>query len=318
MTNIGHSNTLTIMNNHRIHRVAKLTGLSKDVIRVWERRYGLVKPSRSANRYRTYTDDEVALLRYVKAQMDEGHTIGDLVKIGREQLIADATRTARTEASETTPYERLLSELIKLLDPLKRQSFERRLNGAVAVISFEEALFGILLPLQIRVGQLWHDGQLNMAVEHYVTNQVRQKLFAAMSHLPVHEKGLSVVVSCPVGEFHEVGAQTAAYLSAALGCQTYYLGANMPLDQLAIFCRQIDPDVLLLSVTAPPPAHEWSSWIATLHDLTASHRTIFVGGAGAQSLGLPVGARRIEILSDLPTLQQRLTVLMAKQIAQVR
>ncbi|MCS6302624.1 MAG: MerR family transcriptional regulator [Nitrospira sp.] len=306
------------MNTHRIHRVAKLTGLSKDVIRVWERRYGLVKPSRSANRYRIYTDDEVALLRYVKAQMDQGQTIGDLVAIGREQLVAEATRTARTEASETQPYERLLHELIGLLNPLRRESFERRLNGAVAVIPFEEAIFGILLPLQTRVGQLWHDGHLNVAVEHYVTNQVRQKLFAAMSHLPVHEKGLSVVVACPVGEFHEVGAQAAAYLCASRGCQTYYLGANMPLDQLAIFCRQIDPDVLLLSVTVPPPAHDWSSWIATLRDLTAPHRTILIGGAAAHSLVLPVGARRIEILNELPTLEQRLTVLMAKQAVRVR
>ncbi len=285
---------------------------------MWERRYGLVKPLRSANRYRTYTDDEVALLRYVKNQIDRGQTIGDLVAIGRERLVANATLTARSEASEIHPYERLLSELIRLLDPLKREAFECRLNGAVAVIPFEEALYGILLPLQTRVGQLWHDGQLNVAVEHYVTNQVRQKLFAAMSHLPVHDKGLSVVVACPVGEFHEVGAQAAAYICASLGCQTYYLGANMPLDQLAIFCRQIDPDVILLSVTAPPPAHEWSSWLATLRGLTASHRTVLVGGAGAQSLTLPLGARHIEILSELPTLQQRLTVLKAKQAAHVR
>src|SRR5690242_17760294 len=167
-----------LMNTHRIHRVAKLTGLSKDVIRAWERRYGIVKPLRSANRYRTYTDDEVALLRYVKAQMDKGQSIGDLVATGRERLVAEAARSAVTEPSETEPYERLLNELIQLLDPLRRESFERRLNGAVAVIPFEEALYGILLPLQIRVGQLWHDGRLNVAVEHYVTNQVRQKLFA--------------------------------------------------------------------------------------------------------------------------------------------
>lgn len=307
-----------LMNTHRIHRVAKLTGLSKDVIRAWERRYGIVKPLRSANRYRTYTDDEVALLRYVKAQMDKGQSIGDLVATGRERLVAEAARSAVTEPSETEPYERLLNELIQLLDPLRRESFERRLNGAVAVIPFEEALYGILLPLQIRVGQLWHDGRLNVAVEHYVTNQVRQKLFAAMSHLPVHGKGLSVVVACPVGEFHEVGAQAAAYICASRGCQTYYLGANVPIDQLAIFCRQIDPNVLLLSVTTPAPAHEWSSWIATLCDLMTPHRTILIGGAGAQSLSLPEAARRIEILSDLPALQQRLAVLMAKHSAHVR
>ena len=92
----------------------------------------------------------------------------------------------------------------------------------------------------------------------------------------------------------------------------------MPLDQLAIFCRQIDPDVLLLSVTASPTAPEWSSWIETLRSLTVSHRTVLVGGAGAQSLSLPIGVGRIEILSELPTLQQRLNALIAKRVAHIR
>ena len=66
------------MNTHRIHRVAKLTGLSKDVIRIWERRHGLVVPSRSANRYREYSDEEVALLRFLKAQMEQGARLAQL------------------------------------------------------------------------------------------------------------------------------------------------------------------------------------------------------------------------------------------------
>ena len=66
------------MNAHRIHRVAKLTGLSKDVVRVWERRFGLVKPGRSANRYREYSDEDVALLRFLKGELERGQTIGAL------------------------------------------------------------------------------------------------------------------------------------------------------------------------------------------------------------------------------------------------
>ena len=74
------------MNTHRIHRVAKLTGLSRDVIRVWERRFGLLKPTRGANRYRNYSDEDVALLRYLKQQLDAGASIGDLAKLGREEF----------------------------------------------------------------------------------------------------------------------------------------------------------------------------------------------------------------------------------------
>ncbi|MEX5218877.1 MAG: MerR family transcriptional regulator [Nitrospiraceae bacterium] len=305
------------MNTHRIQRVARLTGLSKDVIRVWERRYGIVQPFRSANRYRTYTDEDVALLRYLKAELDRGRSIGELAALGNEQL-KNLAGTTRAIAHNTTTYDTLLQELIASLDPFNPAAFERRLNGAVAVIPFEEALHGILLPLQRQVGELWHQGRLTVAVEHYVTNQVRQKLSSAMSHLPVHDNGLKVVVACPVGEFHEVGAQAAAYICASRGCQTYYLGANMPMDELATFCRQIDPHILLLSVTAPPPAHEWSSWISTLRDLSTPNRAIILGGAGAQSLTLPAEAGRVEILDDLQNLQQRLTMLIAKGAVHVR
>lgn len=154
------------MNTHRIHRVAKLTGLSRDVIRVWERRFDLLKPTRGANRYRNYSDEDVALLRYLKQQLDAGESIGDLARVGREELINRLRAAApRTTVVDNT-FDRLLRELLSALEPLDRVMFEKRLNGAVAVVPFEEALHGILLPLQERVGHLWHSGRIDIAVEH--------------------------------------------------------------------------------------------------------------------------------------------------------
>jgi methanogenic corrinoid protein MtbC1 len=100
------------------------------------------------------------------------------------------------------------------------------LNGAVAIIPFEEALMKILIPLQRQVGQLWHDGRLGIATERYVTKQVQQKIFAAMNQLPIHQQGPKVVVACPAGQMHEIGAQTIAYRCGARGCRVYYLGSN--------------------------------------------------------------------------------------------
>src|SRR5512134_2231392 len=157
------------MNSHRIHRVAKLTGLSRDVIRVWERRFGLLKPMRGANRYRNYSDEDVALLRYLKEQLDAGASIGDLARLGREELVTRVRTTTPRAAIVDNTFDRLLRELLSALDPFDRISFEKRLNGAVAVVPFEEALHGILLPLQEQVGRLWHEGHVNIAIEHYVT-----------------------------------------------------------------------------------------------------------------------------------------------------
>src|SRR5690349_21015008 len=136
------------MNTHRIHRVAKLTGLSKDVVRVWERRYGLVKPVRSANRYREYSDEDVALLRFLKAELERGQTIGALAIEGRESLLGRMRLCSSSSAQDLKPHDNLIDELVSHLDPVDRVRFEMKLNGAIAVIPFEDAVQRILLPLQ--------------------------------------------------------------------------------------------------------------------------------------------------------------------------
>ena len=271
------------MNTHRIHRVAKLTGLSKDVIRVWERRYGVVQPLRGANRYRLYTDEDVVLLRYLKVEVEKGQSIGELVIEGHDELLNRAKAIDMAMAVRPRPYEGLIGELTAALDPLDREAFERRLNGAVAVIPFENALHSILLPLQERVGHLWHDGHLGVATEHYVTKHVQQKVFAAMNQLPIHEYGPQVVVACPSEEQHDIAAQAAAYLCSARGCRVSYLGANVPVADLAAFCRLVNPKLILLSLTMVPSATKGDDFVKELKAQLPIHAVIIVGGAAAQA-----------------------------------
>ena len=298
------------MNIHRIHRVAKLTGLSKDVIRVWERRYGLVKPSRSSNRYREYSDKEVALLRFVKAQMEQGATIGSLAAEGHDPLIARMHVATPVSVEEQKPHERLLDDLMESLHPLNKAGFERRLNGAMAVIPFEEAVQRILLPLQRRVGELWHQGRLNVAVEHYVTKIIQQKLFSVMNQLPVNEFGPRILIACPEGETHEIGAQAVAYIAAMRGCHVYYLGPNLPSSDLATFCETIKPDLVLLSLTE---IKEEAAALQQLKELEklATRWSVGVGGQGALAFTDRLRDTNIELLDDLTALCSRLTILLS-------
>ena len=303
------------MNAHRIHRVAKLTGLSKDVIRVWERRYGLVKPSRSSNRYREYSDEEVALLRFVKAQMEQGATIGGLAAEGHDALVTRMRLATPVSEAEQKPHDRLLDELIGSLDPMDKAGFERRLNGAVAVIPFEEAVQRILLPLQRRIGELWHEGHLNIAVEHYVTKIIQQKLFSVMNQLPVNEFGPRILIACPEGETHEIGAQAVAYIAATKGCHVYYLGPNLPYSDLVNFCEKISPDLVLLSLT------ELKQEAATLHHVKqleqlATRWSVAVGGQGARAIEDRLRDTKVELLEDLAALHSRLmTILSTHRLA---
>ena len=290
------------MQMYRIHRFSKLTGLTTHVIRAWERRYGLVTPVRGANRYRLYNDEDVRLFRYLKSKSDEGMSIGELAEIGREKLLEQAQREFVAAPVEPPPSERLISELTQALQENDRAGFERKLNGALAVIPFEEALRRFLLPLQEHIGQLWHDGKLGIAQEHYASNQVKQKIFSAMNQLRIVEEGPHVVVACPSEEWHEISAMTAAYLCAARGCRVHYLGANLPIHELAKFCEQIRPSFVLLSMSVDRAVDEIKNIIQELATQVRPVAPIGVGGHCAQTHADIFLDEKITVFPDLKAL----------------
>lgn len=300
------------MNTHRIHRVAKLTGLSKDVIRVWERRFGLLRPARGANRYRNYSDEDVALLRYLKVELDVGASIGELAKLGREELLTRARASAPRAAVSENMFGRLLHELGSTLNPLDRVTFEKRLNGAVAVVPFDEALNGILLPLQEHVGQLWHDGHISVAVEHYVTSQIQQKIFSAMNQLPVAEFGATVIVACPPGEEHDIAALAVAYQCRVRGCRVYYLGANVPITALVKLCQDVKPDLTILSLPIMRSEDKIAELIQNLVEGVSPFSDLAVGGHGALARRDQFLSAHIKVLEDFRDLDSKLDRLVSR------
>jgi methanogenic corrinoid protein MtbC1 len=234
--------------------------------------------------------------------MEKGASIGSLAALGRERLLSQLRSEPVRPTHVDAPFERLLTELIAALDPFDRTTFERRLNGAVAVIPFEEALDRILLPLQERIGDLWHEGKLSVAIEHYVTKQVQQKLFTAMNQLPIREEGPKIVIACPIGQFHEIGAQSVAYRCGLKGCRVYFLGTSVPASALAAFCRQTMPDLVVLSITAAAVEEELREYAREVTDELRTVCPIKAGGAGALAMKPLLEGGGIEVLDNLSAL----------------
>jgi methanogenic corrinoid protein MtbC1 len=249
--------------------------------------------------------------------MEQGATIGSLAAEGRESLVARMQATTPLSAEEHKPHDRLVDDLIGSLDPLDKAGFERKLNGAVAVIPFDEAVQRILFPLQRRIGDLWHEGRLNVAVEHYVTKLVQQKLFSVMNQLPVNEFGPRILIACPEGESHEIGALAVAYLAATRGCQVYYLGPDLPSSDLVAFCEQIKPDLVLLSLTEAKPEAATLQQLKELEPL-ATRWSLAMGGQGARAIGDLLRETKIELLDDLTALHSRLMILLSTRMLSPR
>ncbi|GJL66715.1 MAG: MerR family transcriptional regulator [Nitrospirales bacterium] len=299
------------MATYRIHRFSKLTGLTPHVIRAWEKRYGLVTPTRGKNRYRQYTDEDVRFFRYLKLQIDGGDTIGLLAEFGREELLRRA-QVALAEAAHTEiPAEQLVSELISAVQHHALVEFERKLNGALAVIPFEEALQRFLFPLLEQVGDLWHEGVMSVAQEHYVSNLVRQKIYSAINQVRVIEQGPTVVVACPQNESHEVGALTVAYLCASRGCRTHYLGLCMPIDELGEYCRAVRPAFMLFSLTIRPSDEEAGHLARDLAAQLVPICPVGIGGQGVMDHKSVFEKENITVFRSLKEFEIRLLTLTA-------
>jgi methanogenic corrinoid protein MtbC1 len=164
------------------------------------------------------------------------------------------------------------------------------------------------LPLQRRLGELWHEGRLNVAVEHYVTKIVQQKLFSVINQLPMNASGPRVIIACPEREFREIGALAVAYLAATRGCQAYYLGPNLPQSDLGVFCERIEPDLVLLSMTETLPEDSLARLVDELESLSRQY-PVAIGGRGARSIAHMFKQSRVELIDDFETLHIRLASL---------
>jgi DNA-binding transcriptional MerR regulator len=287
------------MKTYRIKQIAKITGLSKEVLRMWEKRYRLVSPERGPNRYRLYNEEDLKILMYLVNEIEAGQSIGELASLGKDEILVRINNEGAKEAKEIVQTtDLLIQDLEKSLIPLNQSVFEKRLREIMALLPFKEVFERVLVPLQIRVGELWFDGKISIAVEHYVTNQVKQKLFSILNMMGSHN-GPKVIITCPPWELHEIGAQMVAYHCSTIGCQVTLLGANLPFESLTDFCTRSNPDAVLFSFTSPASENKSRVLFAEIIKHLLPLCTVGIGGQGINQREYPIDSEKIKILKSL-------------------
>jgi MerR family transcriptional regulator, light-induced transcriptional regulator len=308
LTNTIQKVIFSYMKTFRINQVAKITGLSKEVLRVWEKRYRLLSPERGPNRYRLYSEMDIELLKYLIREMELGQSIGELASLGKDEILARMKEGIEKEP-KPFPRDQILLELEKYLLPLDTLSFEKRLNDLVVLLPFEEFFNRILIPLQIRVGELWFDEKLDIAIEHYVTAQAKQKIFAAMNMISAEQSGPKVLVACPSWELHEIGAQMVAYYCAARKYRVIFLGANLPLANLIHFSSLTKPDAVVLSCTSDINEKKARIYFTELSLQISSICPVWVGGQGIKGINLFFEKENIKLVNSFEDLEKLLAEL---------
>jgi DNA-binding transcriptional MerR regulator len=271
---------------YRIHIAAELSGVSVELIRAWERRYGVLSPRRTPSGYRVYTERDVAVLKRLKRLTDEGVAISDAAQ-QLPRILADleagppeavepvevspsavaewrAAVVAAAEAFDQARVSAVLDEVLAALPPLK---------------AFEE----VLAPVQREVGERWHAGTLSVAQEHLVSQVVRARLVSLLHASPENVGRRHAVLACFPEEEHEIGLLGAALRLRHTGLRVTLLGQRVPAADLGRAVAALRPHLVGLSAVTNRGAAAFEDVLTRLMESLPPDVPVWVGGPAAQA-----------------------------------
>jgi len=286
-----------------IRTVAALTGVNPITLRAWERRYGLVKPQRTASGRRMYTQADIDTIQRALALVQRG------VAIGRARDALGGAAPARAASRSSTPWAQQRARMLAAIERFDERSLDQLYDELLALHPIERVTRDALLPLLIELGQRWRGRVGGVAEEHFLSVYLRNKLGARFHHRGGAADGPALIVACLPGEHHEVGTFVFALAAHEHGYRVVLLGADMPLPELAYAAHRTQARALVLSGTHTVSPDVVGPQLAQL--VAAAKVPVFVGGpvavhqrdrlvgAGAVPLGTDIEAALARIGQSL-------------------
>jgi MerR family transcriptional regulator, light-induced transcriptional regulator len=295
---------------HPIGVVASRTGLTPDVLRVWERRYQAVQPQRTENGQRLYSDVDVERLQLLQRATAQGRSIGQLVKMDdgelRELVRSDSSTRPPPTADDAPPpphaaaYIELALERALRLDGDGLESLMRRLSVLWGTPVFLESFAA---PLFRRIGEEWHEGRMKPAQEHLATGVMRNVLAALTTELSPQTGAPKLLVATPPNERHEIGALLVASTAAGAGWRVTYLGPDLPASEIADAAAECGSRAVAVSVVFPQDEDEVLEDLVELRRLLPSYVDLLAGGRAAAAMAVPLEEAGINVMTSLPDLR---------------
>lgn len=253
----------------RIGELAKRAGVSSEVLRAWERRYGVIHPGRSEGGFRLYGDDDVARIRKMRSLIDEGMSAAEAARV-----IVGGSAGARDQ-QRPLPGE-LVDTLERALLALDATTAHDAIDALLAAVTVETFIRDAALPIVRRIGERWASGEITVAHEHFVSNVIRGRL-VGLGHGWERGAGRLAILACAPGELHDIGLVAFGVALSRAGWRICYLGQDQPVDALAQVARAEQADLVVLSSI---DAARFTGVASELRAL-ARRFAVAIGGAGA-------------------------------------
>ena len=266
----------------RIGELSKRTGVSPELLRAWERRYGVLVPERSEGGFRLYSRSDEERVRRMKRHLAEG-----LSASAAAGLALDPMDEPDVVDAPESPLEDLAAELAAALDRYDESAAQAAFDRLFSSYTTEHVLRQVVLPYLRNLGDRWQEGLVSIAQEHFASNLIKGRL-DSLSRGWESGGGRLALLACLPGERHELGLLCFGISLRNQGWRIAYLGCDTPLDSLARAAEALTPEAVVISGIT---VKGFASQAAAIRELSSSYTVVVAGSGATEALASSVGAR---------------------------
>lgn len=238
------------MGTYSIKELEKLSGIKAHTIRIWEKRHNLIHPARTSTNIRFYSDEDLKKIINVSLLNNHGVKISRIAGMSSDEISRSVLDVTASQTSASAYIEQLVVAMVDL----NEEQFDNLIAELVQKFGFERTITEAVYPFLEKIGILWQTENINPAQEHFISNLIRQKIIAAIDalpHLPNSRK--KMLLFLPEREMHEMGLLFDCFLAKQAGFKVYYLGQNVPHNDLISVVQTHQPQTLVTAVTTTMP-----------------------------------------------------------------
>lgn len=289
---------------YSIGTVERDTGISRDSLRIWERRYGYPQPLRNAKGERVYPESQLRHLQKLRRFLDQGMRPGKLLRLTEAEFNALDNASSDPQIKTSSSIARqspLVAACLTAVKQLDEQALLETLNLAQQQYGLAGFIKQLVAPCVTAVGDAWARGKIEVYQEHFFTQLVTQYLNIELAKLRNGSSRPLVLLASLPSELHTLGLSMTAAILACHGLSSIQLGASVPVDQLSRAAQEFDVDIVGVSFSSAYPYNSIRNDIQDLRDSLPLDIELWVGGEGVRKLRkLPVGVSKITDFEKLP------------------
>ena len=306
---------------HPIQVVAKRTGLTADVLRVWEKRYAVIEPARSSGGQRLYSDLDVERLSMLSRAVSAGRRISrvaslppaELKALVREDEDAAVDRRREVDPGLSAAPGVHLAACLAAVETLDARRLEKSLMRAAVALSAPMLIEDVLGPLLASIGDRWEHGKLSPGHEHLASAVIRRVLESLANSAMPGPEAPALVVATPAGQRHEFGALFVAAAAATQGWRVTYLGTDLPASDIADVATSTSASAVAVSLVFPVGDPRVAEELRQLRASVGPAMPILAGGRAAPGYREVIDAIGSRIVSDLGDLYATLAAIAAER-----